>query len=79
MSGLAFDPTNPPESPLKAIHVENGSEAGYTDLNGIIQLSSVPQDDFTVSLRSERWDIRSVYYGTNALNVHYVTEIDLKE
>jgi hypothetical protein len=76
ISGLVFDPTNPPESPLKAIHVENGSEADYTDLNGIIPLSSVPQDNFTVSLRSTRWDIRSVYYGTNALNVHYVTEID---
>ncbi|MDD2227796.1 MAG: hypothetical protein PHY48_00105 [Candidatus Cloacimonetes bacterium] len=76
ISGLVFDPTTPPISPLKAIHVENGSEADYTDLNGIIQLSSVPQDNFTVSLESERWDIRSIYCGTNALNVHYYTEID---
>jgi len=71
-----FDPTNPPETPLKAIHVENDSEADYTDLGGIIHLSSVPQDNFTVSLFSTRWDIRSIYNEAKALNVHYFVEID---
>ncbi|MDY0127465.1 MAG: T9SS type A sorting domain-containing protein [Candidatus Cloacimonadaceae bacterium] len=76
ISGLVFDPTTPPESSLRGINVMNGDQNGFTDPNGCIQLSLSPQENYKVSLRSERWDIRSIYNESNSLNVDYYTEID---
>ncbi|HOH98713.1 MAG TPA: T9SS type A sorting domain-containing protein [Candidatus Cloacimonadota bacterium] len=76
ISGLVFDPTTPPESSLRGINVMNGDQNGFTDPNGCIQLSLSPQENYKVSLRSERWDIRSIYNESTSLNVDYYTEID---
>ncbi|MDD2332516.1 MAG: hypothetical protein PHI68_07690, partial [Candidatus Cloacimonetes bacterium] len=75
ISGLVFDPTTPPESSLRGINVVNGDQNGFTDPNGCIQLSLSPQENYKVSLRGERWDIRSIYNESTSLNVDYYTEI----
>ena len=75
ISGLVFDPTTPPESSLRGINVVNGDQNGFTDPNGYIQLSLSPQENYKVSLRGERWDIRSIYNESTSLNVDYYTEI----
>jgi hypothetical protein len=77
ISGLVFDPTNPPEASLRGINVVNGDQNGFTDPNGCIQLSLSPQENYKVSLRGERWDIRSIYNESTSLNVDYYTEIGL--
>ncbi len=76
ISGTVFSPTSPPESPLRTIAVNNGSQTGYTDRNGSIELNQTPQENYHVNLSSDRWKIRSKYSEFTALVAINCTEVD---